>query len=312
MDDSMTSRLERVRDVAFNVAEQPLRPVMACNLCGGTVFVVISHKDRYGYPVEASGCRKCGLVFLNPVMTVEGYRDFYASTYRPLVSAYHGRLIDAGSIQDEQRVYANERAVLLAPFVGRIKPSTLLDVGGSTGVVAHHLSNRFNLDATVIDPAPLEIEEAKRLGLEAFIGLAEEFDPGDRKFDFVVMCQTVDHLLDIDGTLRAIRRLISDDGGLFFVDIVDFRAAYLRGWSVEEAIKIDHPYYLTEATIEAFLACAGFDVLLTDYAEDHLHVGYVCRPATPMPVDRALPDLGTTAELWREVRTVQATRRCTT
>ena len=54
------------------------------------------------------------------------------------------------------------------------------------------------------------------------------------------------------------------------------------------------------------------EILLVDYAEDCLHVGYVCRPATPMPVDRALPDLGTTAELWREVRTVQATRRCTT
>ena len=39
------------------------------------------------------------------------------------------------------------------------------------------------------------------------------------------MCQTVDHLLDINTTLHKVRELMSDDG-IFFVDIVDFRAAY--------------------------------------------------------------------------------------
>ena len=68
---------------------------------------------------------------------------------------------------------------------------------------------------------------------------------------------------------------MSDDG-IFFVDIVDFRAAYRRNGSVEEAIKIDHPYYLTEATMEAFLNRAGLAVREVDYARDHLHVGFVC------------------------------------
>ena len=45
-----------------------------------------------------------------------------------------------------------------------------------------------------------------------------------------MLCQTVDHLLDVAGTLRRVRELLTDDGVLF-VDIVDFRAAYLRNWS---------------------------------------------------------------------------------
>jgi hypothetical protein len=118
----------------------------------------------------------------------------------------------------------------------------------------------------------------------------------------MVLCQTVDHLLDVTGTLHRLHDLISP-GGVFFVDIVDFRAAYLRNGSVEAAVKIDHPYYLTEATMTAYLARAGFDVVRADYAADHLHVSYVARPARPRA--EALPLEESAAALWHEVRSVQ-------
>src|SRR5690606_9758779 len=138
-----------------------------------------------------------------------------------------------------------------------------------TGVVAHAFVRRFGLEATVIDPAPLEAAAAQALGLETIEGLIEEVDLGGRRCDVVIICQTVDHLLDVAGTLRRTRELLSATG-LLFVDIVDLRAAYLRNWSVEEAVKIDHPYYFTESTMTAYLRRTGFEVLRTDYASDHL------------------------------------------
>ena len=300
------SRADRIAALAFDYARQPQRTVSACNLCGGNDFIVLTHRDRYGYPAEAHGCRRCGLVFLNPVMTAEAYAAFYIGTYRPLVSAYHGRLIDARTIQAEQRDYAAERGTFLAPFLEGRKGQRLLDIGGSTGVVAHALARRFGLEATVIDPAPLEAAEAKALGLETIEGLVERHDFGSRRFDVVILCQTVDHLLDVDGTLRRLRELMTDEG-LLFVDIVDFRAAYLRQSSIEEAVKIDHPYYLVESTATAFLERAGFEILRSDYAADHLHVGYVARPGTPRP--DALPPPDVTEALWREIRLVQNTAR---
>jgi len=235
-------------------------------------------------------------------MSADAYSSFYERTYRPLVSAFHGRLIDATTIQDEQRQYAAERIEFLEPWLARRAGGALLDIGGSTGIVAHAIAERFGLRATVVDPAPLEAAQAQRLGLETIAGLVEHVNLGDRRFDVVVLCQTVDHLLDIAGTLTRIHGLLRSDGRLF-VDIVDFRAAYLRNWSVEDAIKIDHPYYLTESTIAGFLARAGFDILGVDYAADHLHVGYVCRPAAPQPDAR--PAAGDVEALWREVRHVQ-------
>jgi len=297
-------RRERIAALAYDYDRQPKQALTSCNLCGTAGFVVLTHRDRYGYPAQAHACRHCGLVFLNPRMTAEAYGRFYNGTYRPLVSAFHGRLIDARTIQDEQRDYAVERAAFVRPFMSDSARRTLLDIGGSTGVVAAHFAKQFGLKGTVIDPAPLEVEQAHRLGLETVTGLVEEHDFGRRRFDAVIVCQTVDHLLDVAGTLARVRQLLSD-GGLLFIDIVDFRAAYLRHWSVEEAVKIDHPYYLTERTMVAYLRSSGFDVLRSDYAADHLHVSYVCRPGVA-DLD-TMPAAASVDELLREIRFVQNT-----
>jgi SAM-dependent methyltransferase len=296
------ARAERIAALSFDFDGAPKAAVDRCNLCGGSTFVGLTHRDRYGYPASASGCTGCGLVFLDPRMTREAYAAFYAGTYRPLVSAFHGRLIDARTIQDEQRDYARQRGDLLAPYLDGWRDRTLLDIGGSTGVVADVLARRFGLRATVVDPAPLETEQAQALGLETIEGLVEEIAFGNRRFDLVVLCQTVDHLLDVSGTLARVRELLASDG-ILFVDIVDFRAAYLRNWSVEDATKIDHPYYLTEDTMVAYLRRAGFDVVRSDYAADHLHVSYVARPASAQP--GYVPTPQSVDALWREVRYVQ-------
>jgi SAM-dependent methyltransferase len=299
------TRAERIAALAFDYGAQPTTPVWSCNLCGSDRFIGLTHRDRYGYPASAACCGRCGLVFLDPVMTVEAYGAFYTSIYRPLVSAYHGRLIDARTIQDEQRAYALERGDLLAPYLSGRSYRTLLDVGGSTGIVADAFARRFGLRAAVLDPAPTETAEAEKLGIETIAGLVETVDLTGRQFDVVTLCQTVDHLLDIAGTLRRIRQLLSP-GGLLFVDIVDFRAAYLRHSSVEEAIKVDHPFYLTEPTVAAYLRRAGFDVARADYAADHLHISYVAYGSDPQP--DVLPPSETVRELLREVRLLQGQR----
>ena len=296
------SRTERIAALAFDYEAQPKTSVSQCNLCGGSAFVGLTHRDRYGFPAAAVCCGGCGLIFLDPVMTPAAYGRFYAGTYRPLVSAYHGRLIDARTIQDEQRTYATERGDLLEPVIAGRGYKTLLDIGGSTGVVALAFARRFNIRATVVDPAPLETVEAQALGLETIEGLIEDVALGERRFDMVMLCQTIDHLLDVSGTLRRVRELLTDSGVLF-VDIVDVRAAYLRNWSIEEAIKIDHPYYLTETTATAYLRRAGFDVVRADYAADHLHVSYIARPSRPDAAAR--PSQESVRELLREVRFVQ-------
>ena len=95
-------RQRRIAELAYDYDSKPRQRRLDCNLCGGKRFVTLTHRDRYGYAANADGCLRCGLVFLNPFMNAEAYAHFYTEVYRPLVSAYHGRRIDAESIQDDQ------------------------------------------------------------------------------------------------------------------------------------------------------------------------------------------------------------------
>ncbi len=112
-----SDRRQRIDALGYDYAAQPREWLSSCNLCGGTLLVNLTHRDRYGFPAQSSACARCGLVFLNPRMTADTYGRFYDGIYRPLVSAYHGRLIDARTIQDEQRDYAATRAAFSRPCI---------------------------------------------------------------------------------------------------------------------------------------------------------------------------------------------------
>jgi 2-polyprenyl-3-methyl-5-hydroxy-6-metoxy-1,4-benzoquinol methylase len=239
-------------------------------------------------------------------MSRKAYTDFYRDVYRPLVSAYHGRRIDAVTVETDQAAYGRELAELLAPFLSKRKVERLLDVGGSTGVVAEVLADTFGVVASVLDPAPAELERASARGLTAIGGTIESFEPGKERFDLITVCQTIDHVLEIGSGLAKLRDALSPQGVLF-VDIVDFRAAYLRAASVEGAVKIDHPFYLTESTMETYLARTGLRWLRKDYAADHLHVGFICEAAPA--IDGALPSREHVDRLLREIRLVQNGRQ---
>lgn len=291
---SSDDRAARIAAVGFDPLEQPTAPVERCNLCGGAHKVRVGERDRYGYAVALSVCARCGLGFLDPRMTAEAYGAFYDGTYRPLVSAYHGRLIDAETVQQEQHGYAAEIVDWVATALPRA-PASLIDIGGSTGVIAGAFARAFGLRATVLDPAPDELAVAAASGMETIPGFAEDYDPGERRFDLVLLCQTMDHLLDVRSTLGAMRRMVADDGAAF-VDVLDVGFMLRRRGRIEGAVKVDHPFYLTRATGRAFLAQAGFAVAAERMSGDG-HWGFLARAAEPVEPDWAALAAGADAFL---------------
>jgi 2-polyprenyl-3-methyl-5-hydroxy-6-metoxy-1,4-benzoquinol methylase len=274
----MSDRAERIASVGYDYAARETEPVATCNLCGSSRLVELSQRDRYGYPASLWMCRRCGLGFLSPRLTAAEYGEFYEDVYRPLVSAFHGRRIDAETVQDDQRAYAAELVEFLRTTLP-VPPGSVMDVGGSTGVVSGAVRDAFGSEVTVLDPAPDELAVAAAAGMETVAGFAEDFRPGDRRWDLVLLCQTIDHLLDIRGTLESMRRMTADDGHAF-VDVLDLLIAARKQGSVEGAAKIDHPYYLTHDTAIAFFRRAGFEPVAERLSGDG-HWGFVLAPAAP-------------------------------
>jgi Methyltransferase domain len=278
----MTGRAERIAAVGYDYASHEVETVDACNLCGSTELETLAKRDRYGYPATFRMCRRCGLGFLSPRLTPAEYGAFYERVYRPLVSAYHGRRIDAETVQLDQHRYAHELVGFLRQHL-HTPPASVLDVGGSTGIVAGSVRDVFGSEATVLDPAPAELEVAASAGMEPISGFAEDYDPGERRWDLVLLCQTIDHLLDVCGTLESMRRMTADDGHAF-VDILDLLIGARKQGTVEKAAKIDHPYYLTHGTAGAFFLQAGY-VPVADRLSDDGHWGFLLRPSDPCEPD---------------------------
>lgn len=240
---------------------------VGCNLCGGPQGEANQGTDRYGYSVWTHTCPTCGLIYISPRMTAEAYSRFYRGPYRALTNALYRKMGEQeftdAMMRRSQRIYAIQTIERLAGYVPATA-KTLLDIGGSTGVVARVFSVALDLKPTVVDPAAHELPA----DFEVFPVQAEHFEPAGRTWDVVTMCQTVDHLLDVASTLAKVRALLAD-GGLFFVDIVDCSGPY--------QVKIDHPFYLTPKTMERFLRQAGFRIRDIRRAADVRHVQFYCR-----------------------------------
>jgi SAM-dependent methyltransferase len=298
--DPRLARERRLNAVGFDADRLETEHASACNLCGSAFFTRIAHEDRYGLAVTTALCNDCGLVFLDPRPSAAAYTEFYRRWYRPLTQAWSNTAHEPDARSAGQHAYAAalDHALLgahLAPHHRR-----LLDLGGSSGEVALHFRDHHDLEVICVDPSPTEIEEARAYGLDAMCATAEDFDPGGQRFDVILICQAVDHLLDPAGVLRRAHEWLTEDG-LLFIDPLDFTAMCARVNYLQGTLKIDHPYYFTRTTMDLYLARAGFVPIFLDAATG-FHLRYLCRKATQANI-RPAADAG--ARAYQAIRRLQ-------
>lgn len=272
MDAAARARLE---SLGFDPASLPHAYRESCDLCGWKVFRTVSHIDRYGFDETYQMCEGCGLVFLNPHPTAEGYGELYANWYRPLVAALQGRSQDEAALLGDQRAYAVKLLKFLKPHM---KPTPLrlsVDLGGSTGCIAKAVEEGLGGRCVVVDPSPVELAQARQFGLECEQAMAEQWCPDGRQFDLALLCRTVDHLLSVSGVLAKVAQCLRP-GGYLFVDPVDFESWARTMLDYRKLFKIDHVYYLSDETMRLYLKAAGFDVVASDFG-DGPHISYLAR-----------------------------------
>jgi ubiquinone/menaquinone biosynthesis C-methylase UbiE len=280
---AVTTQIQRIAEVGYDYGGRQKEEVRSCNLCGHETFALLTDRDRYGFPARTHLCLGCGLGVMSPHLTPEEYGDFYAHWYRPLCNAMTGKSPQESlsDLMDDQAAYARWlHSNLLVRFI-RPEHRSLFDIGGSTGIVASYVARQHPLEAVVLDPSEDELKQAREAGCRGVHGLWEQYEPGDETYDIVLLCRTIDHLLDIHGSLRKARRIVRD-GGLFFVDIVDFSEVARNCGCISRATKIDHVYYLTHQPMLGYLQSVGFEPVAVDVSRNE-RIGYLCRPVEPRP-----------------------------
>jgi hypothetical protein len=263
--DPALSREERIASVDIEGVSFCLPATRPCD-CAGGILLSKGGQDRYGLHIMFGRCNICDAGWLAYRPSPDWYANFYASgTYRKLVSAYHGRDVML-TIEQEQQDYALRLIRKLPTFSG----GRILDVGGSTGTVGRCVALAMNGIVDVLDPAP----ECNDNPMVNFIQGSLETWEASHKYKLVLLCQTIDHLLEPRACLEKIRGLLASDG-LFFVDILDTEQEVAeKGW--QQTLKIDHPFYFTDKSARLLLNATGFEIV-DSWESARNHIGYLCK-----------------------------------
>jgi len=263
--------------------------VSECNVCGSPKNVIIAERDRYGLPLRTALCAGCGLIYLVDRLSAAGYATFYqAGIYRDISSEFLGVRHSIAQIQSNQADYARRLVATLRGFL-QVRPgASLIDIGGSAGVVALEFKREFGMRPVVLEPSDEEAAAARRAGVETVNGSIEDWS-AEKKFDVVLLCRSIEHFSDLKTALTNIRRLLAPDG-LFYCDIADFMELCRLTGAPEAVAKIDHCYWLSHDTAPAIFSSAGLEVVSTNLVFRSGQIGFLMRPCEPRPVPPPHPE----------------------
>ena len=175
-----------------------------------------------------------------------------------------------GAPFNELKTFNPPRFAFFDRFLPEWAGKTVLDVGCGGGLTCEFLAQR-GAQVCGIDLSVPSIEAARAhadsqsLAIDYRPGRAEALPYPDARFDAVVCVDVLEHVSDLDLTVREICRVLKP-GGWFFFDTLNrtWKARIVMIWLMEYVLRKiprglhDWHLFITPAELQATLARAGF------------------------------------------------------
>ena len=255
----------------FVYEEQQLKSI-PCNLCGVDSARTIAESTGNGTSAKTRMCKRCGLIYISPRMTKEGYDNYYKHFYREDRTRSTGHAESAADLSqnfEDARKFGKALAAYLAPHI--LTEGATIDVGSSTGGVLKGFEDALSkITIFGVEPSLSESGYAATHGVPTRTMLFEDFISCDliapSSVANVLCVRSLNHLLDPRAFFEWARRVLKSHGRLVLV-VKNFRHQARRASSVASGVQIDHPYMFTPETLRNLVEDAGFKVLYIDEDE---------------------------------------------
>ncbi|MFW6277532.1 MAG: class I SAM-dependent methyltransferase [Prolixibacteraceae bacterium] len=222
-----------------------------CPCCDSNDTKVISKKMKDGINLPTVICKKCALVYSNPIPKVETINRFYTE-------AYNDYYIHIPKLEIPNRIPSYMEKIIEV-IVRHLpdKNSSILEIGSGNGLLLYYLQKKYK-NALGIEPGPNIKDAISRFGLNAIHGFFETYDFGDKKFDALMMLHVFEHFYDINETLEKCNSLLKKDGLLFF-ELPNIHKPY---HSLDNYfLRYVHLINYSESSVENMLRKHGFEVV---------------------------------------------------
>jgi 2-polyprenyl-3-methyl-5-hydroxy-6-metoxy-1,4-benzoquinol methylase len=180
---------------------------ISCPICNyGKTEKIIRQKQ-----FDIIKCLNCGLQFVWPQPKRERLKEIYAKKYFIGNTNTPKGYADYGQLEDELSKEAKKRIALINKYCRR---KNLLDIGCSTGIFLEEAKRQgYKVTGNEISPYALKILKQKQIA--CFPGAVEDGVLPKGCFDIVTAWDVIEHVSEINKTVKEIENSLKDRGYLF-------------------------------------------------------------------------------------------------
>lgn len=230
-----------------------------CNFCGLDNPKVLSNKGTDGLKLTSVICRKCGLIYINPRMTKDGYKLYYEQEYRDktINNGESGSGFDCKKLFETTQVHGRALAVLMKPYLSVTGP--IMEIGSGVGGVLAGIKSELGREVMGLEPSLKESDYANSVGIKTHHALIEDYS-NKEKCAAIVSTQSLNHFLSPKHFFRWAHDSLVENG-IIVVEVMNFRQQLKKAGKYENSVKIDHVYMFTPEVLKDFIRSAGFEIL---------------------------------------------------
>jgi ubiquinone/menaquinone biosynthesis C-methylase UbiE len=236
-------------------------PCEKCEACDSTERDVIASDDRYGMGLTYVICSNCGFIYMDPIPSQEFLEIFYRDHYRKL---YHNIEVVNKWQAAGDRKFAQYRFNAMIRRHLR-SDDQVLEIGCGTGALLNLVgmeSKNYN-NCYGIEPNPAFAKFANTAyGLKNVRnGVFRFLEYEDNRFDGVIICHVLEHMLNPLNVLLEMHRILRR-GGWLFIEVPDVS----QGFDGLIQYHIAHVSLFSRAPLIALLRRSGFERLMENRA----------------------------------------------
>lgn len=243
----------------------PIESVQECELCGDSpVRDDESFARLLGLqqPYAVACCQQCGLRWLSPRPSAEGYAEIYRFDH---YFAGEGAVEQYDELLNGRRRYFADRLDSIRQLFEQNSTISILDIGAATGEFVQEARKR-QMDATGIELSEGARATAfQRYGIELLACEMDSLEGG--RFDVIHMNHVLEHLPSPLAALRSCQRLLREGGYVVLEvpqqllnDLDRAKRLFGKGNAAFNIYSLHHTYFYNPSNFRFLLEKAGFDV----------------------------------------------------
>ena len=244
-------------------------------LCGKNTFDLIASVERYGIEQQTVVCKNCGLIQLNPRMSLSNYREFYESDiYRTLY--------EPKGIKSYTSFYSNNTGQHIFNKINSnfsiMKNQKVIEIGAGGGWNLIPFYNN-NMDVMGLDYSQGLVQMGREYGINMIQG---GLDKLDGKFDIIIINHVLEHFINPLEDVKKIIEHLNKDGILYIAvpNILNFSIGQIQN---------AHIYYFTPNLLKYYLSIIGLESVEFG-SEEKIHMSGIFKVNNYLSIDITLND----------------------